>query len=1214
MTTVCKYTTFDNAEGSTHNLVVGLVPPQSRVLEVGCATGYMSEVLKSRLGCHVTAIEVSATAAEIARTRGDRVIVGDIETIDLDATLGKERFDAVVFADVLEHLRDPESVLKRVRPFLTDSGAVVCSVPNIAHGSIRLALLSGDFTYHETGLLDTTHLRFFTRVTLEEMFRRAGYLVRSWRRRQVEIDRTEIIVPASLPQSAREWLAFAPEATTYQFIVQAVPFEAARRISDLAPRESDIRPEPAAEAPGSAPTPRQSEGGEARIRELEGILAERTVWATKSAEDVASRDATIRTLQRQLDERTSWARGLQDDVHERDDRIRGLQKRIDELTGMVRAADVDTAQRDTRIHELQATLDERTAWAAKSAEQIAQSAEMIRDLQRTIGERTVWAQSLESTVAERDERIRSLQAHVDETAAAYHSSARELASRDAVILQLQATLEERTAWATKCDADVKERDQVLRDLERTISEQTTRTQQLQSRVQDLEREARRSATELEDRTDWAVRLSRELDDRDATIGELRIRDRQMEEENRRLSAELAGRLETIALLKSGLEEQSMTSARIGSENAELLRAVEDLTDRLAVAARDHAIREETYEAALERSRIAIEALQEDIARAAERESEQRRAIDGVASAVVDLEARFAEAMAAKDQLASALEQERAARRLAEESIARGYDELRERVRAAVSEAVPAGRTVLVISKGDPALVALPNRTGWHFPQQSTGEYAGFYPPDSHAAIVHLEALRSRGAEFLVVPAPSAWWLSHYSEFRDHLDRSYRRIALRTDACVMYGLREPAIAAVGQWQSDLESAVADFQTRFGREPAILDWNTGLDIAGVLPQRTVFTPPTPGSTLPYADQTIDIVVYRDDDAPRRAEARRVAHASVVVETNGAPRRRTNGSDKGRIHWHARVEVAETALPTTSIVIPCYNGPDVTEACLAALLDTIPEQLGVEIVVVDDASSDGTAEMLRRRAALDNRIRVLRNRENQGFISSCNRGARAARGEIVVFLNNDTLPRPGWLLAMLRTFRDRADAGAVGGKLLYPDGSLQEAGGVIFRDGSGANFGRGDLQPQDPIYSFVREVDYCSGALLATPRSLFVKLGLFDTRYRPAYYEDTDYCFRVREHGLKVYYQPDCEVVHCEGASCGTDLSSGVKRFQAVNRDKFMARWKSVLQTLPPAPDQYDRETWHRLAYRDHSITNVADGGSSAFRRNAFPARAGNHGAAQ
>jgi GT2 family glycosyltransferase len=169
-------------------------------------------------------------------------------------------------------------------------------------------------------------------------------------------------------------------------------------------------------------------------------------------------------------------------------------------------------------------------------------------------------------------------------------------------------------------------------------------------------------------------------------------------------------------------------------------------------------------------------------------------------------------------------------------------------------------------------------------------------------------------------------------------------------------------------------------------------------------------------------------------------------------------------------------------------------------------------------------------------------------------------------------------------LRILRDKPEAGAVGGKLVYPDGTLQEAGGVIFSDGSGCNFGWSDKAANAPLYNFVREVDYCSGALLATPRALFRELGGFDARFKPAYYEDVDYCFTLREKGYRVYYQPESVIVHFEGASSGTDLKTGMKSYQVVNQHKFVAKWSEALKKHYPAPDQYDPFTLNTLSRRN------------------------------
>lgn len=267
-----------------------------------------------------------------------------------------------------------------------------------------------------------------------------------------------------------------------------------------------------------------------------------------------------------------------------------------------------------------------------------------------------------------------------------------------------------------------------------------------------------------------------------------------------------------------------------------------------------------------------------------------------------------------------------------------------------------------------------------------------------------------------------------------------------------------------------------------------------------------------------------------------------------------------------------------PLVSIVIPVYNKVELTAACLNSLAGQ-PCQSTFEVIVVDDCSSDGTVDYLAECSGLT----VLRNADNAGFIDSCNRGAAAARGEFLVFLNNDTTVTEGWLDALLAPLHDDPAVGIVGARLVYPDGRLQEAGGLIFSDGSGWNYGRGD-DPELPQYNFLSEADYVSGACLAIRRREFQDLGGFDRRYRPAYYEDTDLCFQVRAAGRKVIYQPAATIIHHEGATSGTDEASGTKRYQAVNREKFRERWADMLAEHPPAEPDFDRaDPVRHLRYR-------------------------------
>lgn len=269
----------------------------------------------------------------------------------------------------------------------------------------------------------------------------------------------------------------------------------------------------------------------------------------------------------------------------------------------------------------------------------------------------------------------------------------------------------------------------------------------------------------------------------------------------------------------------------------------------------------------------------------------------------------------------------------------------------------------------------------------------------------------------------------------------------------------------------------------------------------------------------------------------------------------------SDQSNLSKIRPIVFTPPVKPLVSIVIPVYNKVEFTFHCLDSILKNSGEQC-YEVIVVDDCSSDNTQEVLNTIQG----IRVIRNEKNGGFIYSCNAGAMAAQGEYLLLFNNDTEPQQGWLEALLNTFRDFPDAGMVGAKLLFGDGRLQEAGGIVWRDASAWNYGRLD-DPNKPEYSYARRADYCSGACLLLPLADYKAMGMFDSYYAPAYYEDTDLAFKVRAAGKQVYYQPLARVVHFEGVSNGTDTGSGVKAYQVANHQKFFARWEEVLKSHRP-----------------------------------------------
>ncbi len=250
-------------------------------------------------------------------------------------------------------------------------------------------------------------------------------------------------------------------------------------------------------------------------------------------------------------------------------------------------------------------------------------------------------------------------------------------------------------------------------------------------------------------------------------------------------------------------------------------------------------------------------------------------------------------------------------------------------------------------------------------------------------------------------------------------------------------------------------------------------------------------------------------------------------------------------------------ESDHPLVSIIIPFYNNIRETYRCLASISKN-SGCINYEIILADDHSSDDVSKI----SSKVNGVVILRNKTNLGFLKTCNTAALNAKGKYLCFLNNDTEVQAGWLEKLVGLLESHDEIAIAGPKLVYPNGRLQEAGGIIWSDATAWNYGRFD-DAEKPDYNYLKEVDYVSGACLLIRKSVWEELKGFDEQYAPAYYEDTDLAMQVRQHGKKVFYQPLAVVTHHEGLSNGQDESVGIKRYQAVNRQKFFNKWEKQLK---------------------------------------------------
>ena len=298
-----------------------------------------------------------------------------------------------------------------------------------------------------------------------------------------------------------------------------------------------------------------------------------------------------------------------------------------------------------------------------------------------------------------------------------------------------------------------------------------------------------------------------------------------------------------------------------------------------------------------------------------------------------------------------------------------------------------------------------------------------------------------------------------------------------------------------------------------------------------------------------------------------------SNYMADRQRAENRECYTSRIGDVPNHMVLPVFEDI--TVSIIIPVYNQYSFTLSCIESIIYNTPG-VSYEVILGDDNSTDDTKDVCNRVANL----KVVKTDANQGFLRNCNNASKYARGKYLLFLNNDTIVGKNWLRPMVDVMDSSDDVGIVGSKLIYADGALQEAGCIIWSDGTSRNYGKGE-NPNRPEFNYRKEVDYVSGASLLVRKDLFGQLGGFDERYAPAYCEDSDLCMAVRHLGYRVLYQPRSEVIHFEGMTHGKSANTVLNPYQEANIVKFREKWADQLRMQHSLPG---RDLFHA---RDRSV---------------------------
>ncbi|MEM5518909.1 glycosyltransferase [Henriciella sp. AS95] len=366
------------------------------------------------------------------------------------------------------------------------------------------------------------------------------------------------------------------------------------------------------------------------------------------------------------------------------------------------------------------------------------------------------------------------------------------------------------------------------------------------------------------------------------------------------------------------------------------------------------------------------------------------------------------------------------------------------------------------------------------------------------------------------------------------------------------------------------AIADKSgtVRFRESQHLMSWI--LTPAEILQRET--NPPFPTSIFPQSALRFDSLKAHIANNPKSADLEQLGYVMSVLE---------GGYERVQLK---PLKFPKVSNPEVSVIIPAHNKVEVTYFALCSLLAAYNETT-FEVIVVDDGSTDETVEL----ETIVSGIKVIHNSEPLRFIRACNKGAEAARGKYIVLLNNDVEVTHTWLDELRAAFDRFPNAGLVGSKLLYPNGDLQDAGGIIWGSGNPWNFGN-RANANEPRYSYARQADYLSGAAMMVPKKIWDKVDGLSNYLEPMYFEDTDFAFKVREAGYQTWFVPSSIVYHYEGMTSGTDTSSGFKRFQEVNRPKFKRRWAREFANFGQEgvrPDlEKDRGIVGRVLFVDYS----------------------------
>ncbi|MCR4648163.1 MAG: glycosyltransferase [Lachnospiraceae bacterium] len=1176
------------------NLVYGKIltriQDNSDVLEFGSGAGVMTKSMAREKNCRVNVVEIDADCFKAAMEFASDGFCGDIEQYEWKKKLAKKRFDYVLFVDVLEHMREPWKVLKEASKYLKEDGAILISVPNVSHNSVIIQLLNNRFIYGDTGILDYTHLHHFTFTEIQELVSECGL-------KSVYLDATYIAVGknefdvtyGSVDPYIEEILRKRPFGEVYQYILEV------RKSKYVEKNNIGVDNRLGSPASFVEFNGKRIEGADTILKdETEAILSRYPNFFFGTNEEIAKLRLELNDLYNLSDEEEAYKGAM--------DRIASLQHDLDRKNSLLSKINEETATKDARIVDLQNEQEERNAHIKVLDKEIEGYIEEIKDLRKESEVLNDRNESISQELKNKEGHIELLleterkhlalldcnRLEIDRLNESERNARNHLEQERIEKETLKENdrnrlliLEEKTAQINRLSEAENEYRTIINQnreeiagLKQIESTQKTLIEQNELKIDGLNSLLEQNKTELENcrslnaQKDEEIEKLKESDETNRNLAEQRnseiARLKENEENNRRLLEQSNSVIERLK------ERDEFNREIIGLKEGEIKRLAELENNNQKIIERNNeeinALKENAIQKNEELIVLKERAKQKDVELATLKESAKKSNEEAIVLRE-KIEENNKEIAELNDRVKQSDEQFAAFNERAKQSDeeiatlnerAKQSDEhvavLNERVKQSDDEIV---RLKGEVEKSQEELIAL-NETAAQRDEEinslkenernlrETIERAN---EDTQRLNEELENLRQKEKEYVGIIAADR-----------EKEAEYKQTILNKEGHI-----ELLLEVEREYEREKKSRTyrvalifRKISSFFFPEKSKRRFIAGILVKGLKNPKLFFKMVNARRIKNFFEMAktegMDSVRehYRLVEEVEKSRMNPFdSDKYVVTEVEG------EGAENKKIEDYEKLAFAEIKKPEVSIVIPVYNQFEYTYQCLKSIKEQSGDAL-YEIIIADDCSTDITAQIKK----IVTGIKVVRNKDNLRFLKNCNNAAKQAKGKFILFLNNDTQVQENWLNPLIRVMHDDEKAGMVGSKLIYPDGWLQEAGGIVWNDASAWNYGN-RKNPDDPEFNYLRETDYVSGASIMIRTSLWKEIGGFDERFAPAYYEDTDLAFEVRKHGYKVIYQPLSAVVHFEGVSNGTDVNEGQKAYQVENCKKFYEKWKDVLE---------------------------------------------------